>query len=99
MKKLLSVLLGAAMVLSLAACGTADDTTTDNNTATDDATTTTYKVGIVNYVDDPSLAQIQAAVEAELDAKGQELFLCGLYLQCPGRPVQSERHCGGSDER
>ena len=94
MKKLLSVLLGAAMVLSLAACGTADDTTTDNNTATDDATTTTYKVGIVNYVDDPSLAQIQAAVEAELDAKGKEL-----YLQCPGRPVQSERHCGGSDER
>lgn len=79
MKKLLSVLLGAAMVLSLAACGTADDTTTDNNTATDDATTTTYKVGIVNYVDDPSLAQIQAAVEAELDAKGQELGVTFSY--------------------
>ena len=79
MKKLLSVLLGAAMVLSLAACGTADDTTTDNNTATNDATTTTYKVGIVNYVDDPSLAQIQAAVEAELDAKGQELGVTFSY--------------------
>ncbi|MBS6366265.1 MAG: ABC transporter substrate-binding protein [Clostridiales bacterium] len=78
MKKLLSVLLGAAMVLSLAACGAADDTTTDNN-STDNESAKTYKVGIVNYVDDPSLAQIQAAVEAELDAKGQELGVTFSY--------------------
>ena len=33
----------------------------------------TYKVGIVQYVDDASLNQIVAAVQAELDAKGTEL--------------------------
>lgn len=32
-----------------------------------------YKVGIVQYVDDASLNQIEAAIEAELDAKGEEL--------------------------
>lgn len=32
-----------------------------------------YKVGIVQYVDDASLNQIEAAIEAELDAKGAEL--------------------------
>lgn len=33
----------------------------------------TYKVGIVQYVDDASLNQIESAIEAELDAKGAEL--------------------------
>ena len=33
----------------------------------------TYKVGIVQYVDDASLNQIEKAIEAELDAKGAEL--------------------------
>ena len=32
-----------------------------------------YKVGIVQYVDDASLNQIEKAIEAELDAKGAEL--------------------------
>lgn len=32
-----------------------------------------YKVGIVQYVDDASLNQIEAAIEAELDAKAAEL--------------------------
>ena len=34
---------------------------------------TVYKVGIVQYVDDASLNQIEKAIEAELDAKGAEL--------------------------
>ncbi len=34
---------------------------------------TVYKVGIVKYVDDASLDQIEAAIQVELDAKGQEL--------------------------
>ncbi len=34
---------------------------------------TVYKVGIVKYVDDASLDQIESAIQAELDAKGQEL--------------------------
>lgn len=33
----------------------------------------TYKVGIVQYVDDASLNQIEKAIEAELDAKAAEL--------------------------
>ena len=32
-----------------------------------------YKVGMVKYVDDASLDQIESAIQAELDAKGQEL--------------------------
>ena len=34
---------------------------------------TVYKVGIVKYVDDASLDQIESAIQTELDAKGQEL--------------------------
>ena len=34
---------------------------------------TVYKVGIVQYVDDASLNQIEKAIEAELTAKGAEL--------------------------
>lgn len=39
----------------------------------DSAAGTVYKVGIVQYVDDASLNQIEKAIEAELDAKGAEL--------------------------
>lgn len=45
--------------------------TAEADTAGD--STQTYKVGIVQYVDDASLNQIVAAVQAELDAKGKEL--------------------------
>lgn len=38
-----------------------------------ESTGTVYKVGIANYVDDASLNQIVANIEAELDAKGEEL--------------------------
>lgn len=76
MKKLISLLTAACMMLTFAACGNTtntDDTNTNqpDNTGANDAAT--YKVGIVNYVDDPSLAQIQAAIEEELTAKGEEL--------------------------
>ncbi|MFV0464687.1 MAG: ABC transporter substrate-binding protein [Lachnospiraceae bacterium] len=37
------------------------------------AETAVYKVGLVQYVDDASLNQILAAIQAELDAKGAEL--------------------------
>lgn len=39
----------------------------------DAAAGTIYKVGIVQYVDDASLNQIEKAIEAELNAKGAEL--------------------------
>lgn len=44
--------------------------TADETTANEGAV---YKVGIVKYVDDASLDQIESAIQAELDAKGQEL--------------------------
>ena len=55
--------------------GTAEEETTQESEepvggAEDSAV---YKVGIVQYVDDASLNQIEAAIEAELDAKAAEL--------------------------
>ena len=49
----------------------AADSAKDNAQNTADGTV--YKVGIVQYVDDASLNQIEKAIEAELDAKGAEL--------------------------
>lgn len=80
-KKMMSVLISAAMIAALlTGCGT----TTTNTTSTEVSSTevvssdstsspTTYKVGIVQYVDDASLNQIEDAIEAELNAKGKEL--------------------------
>ncbi|MCI5874429.1 MAG: ABC transporter substrate-binding protein [Clostridiales bacterium] len=55
-----------------ATSGSAAETATERQNA--DATAgAVYKVGIVQYVDDASLNQIEQAIEAELDAKGAEL--------------------------
>ena len=50
-----------------------DSVTATEQTAGNTAEGTVYKVGIVQYVDDASLNQIEQAIEAELDAKGAEL--------------------------
>lgn len=80
-KKFVSIMLTVAMVSALAGCGdsasqetAASDTTVSDTTAestTDEGNV--YKVGIVQYVDDASLNQIEKAIEAELTAKGDEL--------------------------
>ena len=57
MKKLVSLVLAAMMLLSLCAFANAEETT--------------YTIGICNYVDDASLNQIVANVEAELEAIGE----------------------------
>lgn len=79
-KKALALMMAAAMTLSLAACGngTAGSSTTESIAASAAASTQTgegsvYKVGIVKYVDDASLDQIQKAIQDELDKKGDEL--------------------------
>lgn len=73
-KKILAVMMTMAMAATaLAGCG--DDSSTVSNTeknATGDSGKV-YKVGIVQYVDDASLNQIEKAIEAELDARGEEL--------------------------
>ena len=82
-KRLVSVVLAAMTALTLAACGSsapAADTATEaasTDTAaasdsTDAASGKTYKVGIVQYVDDASLNQIEQNIESELDKIGQE---------------------------
>ena len=66
-KKLLAMVLTAAMALSMCACGQTEETAADS---TD--TAATYKVGICNYVDDASLNQIVDNIEAQLEAVGNE---------------------------
>lgn len=70
-RKMMAVVLTMAMTAAMVTgCGSA----TNETAATDNAQAgTVYKVGIVQYVDDASLNQIEKAIEAELDAKGAEL--------------------------
>ena len=60
----MTMAMAAAMI---SGCGTEK---TNVNNASDG---TVYKVGIVQYVDDASLNQIEKAIEAQLDVKGAEL--------------------------
>lgn len=71
-KKAMSLMMASAMALSLCACGGATESSTSGSKEAAEGETV-YKVGIVKYVDDASLDQIQAAIQQELDAKGQEL--------------------------
>ena len=85
-KKALAIVMAASMCLAMAACGSSAESanaaaSTDSVPAVSTAEAsaeapaegTTYKVGIVNYVDDASLNQIVDNIEKELDAKGAEL--------------------------
>ncbi len=58
-----AIVLGALMTAAAFVCGCGESGDTG----------TVYKVGIVQYVDDASLNQIEKAIEAELDAKSAEL--------------------------
>ena len=69
-KRLLALTLALTMALSLTACG---GDGADSGNPESGASGETYKVGIVNYVDDASLNQIVQNIENELDAKGAEL--------------------------
>ena len=64
-RKIVGGALAVTALMGLAACG--------GKTEGDKAEGKTYKVGIVQFVDDASLNQIEAAIEAELDAKAKEL--------------------------
>mgnify|MGYP001503057958 FL=1 len=64
-RKIVGGALAVTALMGLAACG--------SKTEGDKAEGKTYKVGIVQFVDDASLNQIEAAIEAELDAKAKKL--------------------------
>lgn len=66
MKKICSVLLSVLLVLGLTACGSGGE---EGEASGGDGKT--YSVGICNYVDDASLNQIVANIEAQLQALGE----------------------------
>lgn len=73
-KFLLAAVMMVMAMLCLFGCGSAgsSDSSGSSKSAGSDAGKT-YKVGIVQYVDDASLNQIQQAIQTELDAQGKEL--------------------------
>ena len=80
MKKFVAVLSAAAMMTTLAACGSTADTTAVSSAASTEtsaaaestADAKSYKIAIVQQLDHASLDEIRTAVEAELDAKAAE---------------------------
>lgn len=64
-QKIVGGVLAVTALMGLSACGSkTEDTKAEGKT---------YKVGIVQFVDDASLNQIETAIETELDAKAAEL--------------------------
>lgn len=74
-KRIISLMMMAVMSLGLIGCGAAADggASASGAASATVAEGTVYKVGIVKYVDDASLDQIEKAIQDELDAKGAEL--------------------------
>lgn len=78
MKKKIAVAMMAAMMVSLTACGggakeEAKEEAPAQQEAEAEAEAVSYKVGIVQFVDDASLNQIQDNIQQELDKKSEEL--------------------------
>lgn len=69
-KKLLALLLAAATVLSLGACGNSGSGA--SSAASSASSKKTFKIGICNYVDDASLNQICENIQTQLKKIGDE---------------------------
>ncbi|MCI6083745.1 ABC transporter substrate-binding protein [bacterium] len=97
MKKFVAVLSAAAMLCSLAACGSTASSAAPSSEAViggaDSATnlfvtdgeTKSYKIAIVQQLDHASLDEIRTAVEAELDAKAAEKGIAIEYKEFNGQ--------------
>ena len=75
-KRFAGLMITALAAMSLTACGgssSGSSAPAETKAAAEAAEGTVYKVGIVQYVDDASLNQIQDNIQKELDAKGAEL--------------------------
>lgn len=70
-KRFMALSAASLLALSMIGCGGGAAAPAETSEATEEGAT--YKVGIVQFVDDASLNQIEAAIEAELDAKAAEL--------------------------
>ena len=75
LKKILCLVMALACVFALAACGGGnhDRQPAQGGSTEAESTGTVYKVGIVQFVDDASLNQIEQNIEKELNAKAAEL--------------------------
>lgn len=73
MKKFITGALAALLAVMLTACGASQGSGESAGSSAASASGTVYKVGIVQYVDDASLNQIEKAIEEELTKKGTEL--------------------------
>ena len=75
MKKMIASAMAAMMAVSLTACGSSAassnsaESVAASSAVASGAESSGFKVGIINYVDDPSLNQIQTAIEEELAAQ------------------------------
>lgn len=87
MKKFVAVLSAAAMMTTLAACGATTDTTgaSTSSTTAEAASGDGYKIAIVQQMDHSSLDEIRTAIEAELDAKAEELGITIEYKDFNGQ--------------
>jgi len=76
-KFLLATVMMVMAMLCLFGCGSAGSSDSSGSSGSSKSAGSdagkTYKVGIVQYVDDASLNQIQQAIQTELDAQGKEL--------------------------
>ncbi|KIR02764.1 hypothetical protein P261_01579 [Lachnospiraceae bacterium TWA4] len=74
-KKLMALTLAMVMAGTMVGCSSNGSSSAGNETKPADQSgdAKTYKVGIVNYLDDASLNQIVENIEAELDKKSKEL--------------------------
>ena len=68
-KVVATIMMAVLAAASVVGCGASNGDEKDSSAGSDKV----YKVGIVQYVDDASLNQIEAAIEKELDVKGKEL--------------------------
>lgn len=72
-KKILLTVMAMMTAMCVAGCGESSGDSSNSSADKSKDTDKTYKVGIVQYVDDASLNQIQNAICEELDEKGEEL--------------------------
>ena len=72
-KKTLTLLMMAVMTAAALSGCSSTDSAAEGGTAGTDTAGAAYKVGIVQFVDDASLNQIESAIEKELDAKAAQL--------------------------
>lgn len=70
MKKIIALILAVMLIASLAACGGSSNSTKSTADNAPKADAPTYKIGICNYVDHPSLNQIVETFESEIEALG-----------------------------